>query len=250
MQHIESTQQLPSYRADLFVPPPSTGFKLAAALRQCGATVLTPSGEADRFVAWYCQTIRAFAVLSEDSDFFVLPVRRYMRVRMLRLQGPHPAVFCHHRAELIRAIKLPEPAYPLVPSLLGNDYVPHKRLEKLHATFRGGDQTAHARLDLTAMVDFIRQHWDRDAPRNGTVAAAYHTVITAAMERGNYTGSSRTSLEERMLASALQYEITPGTSSGFPRKVLHLHPRLAAALGADTVRSVTSVPARAPLRQS
>ena len=141
-----------------WMPPPNISKHVGGAFRDVGCQVYFTAGEADREMAQYCIAQRCVAVLGKDSDFFVLPVRpagsspggamvathtlssrprpseptlrsRYWQVPCylvldsLQLRADPPTVTAYTRPSVEAALELPSPLWPLLGSLVGNDFV-------------------------------------------------------------------------------------------------------------------------------
>eukprot|EP00966_Prymnesium_polylepis_P158477 3663452-Prymnesium_polylepis.1 len=97
-----------------WMPPPNISKVVGGAFRDVGCEVFFTAGEADREMAQYCCAQAAcFAVLGKDSDFFVLPVPRYLVLDSLELRSSPPTVACYDRAAVVSTLDLPSPLWPL-----------------------------------------------------------------------------------------------------------------------------------------
>ena len=61
-----------------WMPPPNISKSVGGAFRDVGCEVFFTAGEADREMAQYAAVRGSLAILGKDSDFFVLPVGRYL----------------------------------------------------------------------------------------------------------------------------------------------------------------------------
>ena len=242
---------LPS--ADAFSPPPNIGAKLRAlcaslgikCISAIGACVLaarmsvTGAGEADRFAAWYCDTIGAYGVLADDSDFFVLPVPRCLSVKTLDCRGPFPGVRRMHRAHIVQHFGFAgiEPFVPLAASLCGNDYVPAAALLELHTRLLGRKGPPHATIAavfklVAASTRAVISRFRAPPP---VTRALLGQVLDEACRRAGLSPAAAQPLLPLVLDSCEQYDVTGAVSArGYPPGHLPLHPRFA-ALGAGTL---------------
>jgi hypothetical protein len=120
LSHIESGRQRSLTSRDYF-PPPNIGFKLRSICAHLGIRSISAIGEADKFVGYYTRQSGAFGVLCDDSDFFAMPVNRYLSIKTLDYSGEYPVVTCFHRARVVAALNYEgiEEFIPLAASLVG-----------------------------------------------------------------------------------------------------------------------------------
>eukprot|EP01128_Nolandella_sp_AFSM9_P003352 TRINITY_DN1434_c0_g2_i1.p1 TRINITY_DN1434_c0_g2~~TRINITY_DN1434_c0_g2_i1.p1 ORF type:complete len:276 (-),score=44.86 TRINITY_DN1434_c0_g2_i1:251-1078(-) len=84
--------------------------------------IVVANGEADRYIASVCRLRNAFAVLGQDSDFFIFQVP-YIPLSSLHF-GPHQTYFHIYSPDVIeKQLRLPPQHLPLFAALLTNDFV-------------------------------------------------------------------------------------------------------------------------------
>ena len=83
---------------------------MGGAFADNGCAVFYTAGEADREMAQYCRdTPSCGALLGKNSDFFVLPVARYLPLDSLDLRASVPRVTVYRHADVLDALQLDEP---------------------------------------------------------------------------------------------------------------------------------------------
>ena len=114
------------------------------------------------------------ALLGKDSDFFVLPVARYLPLDSLDLRASVPRVTVYRRADVLDALQLDEPLLPLLASLVGNDFVPSDVLDAFHRALVGPDRHASGQpLILAVAAHLARPPRRREVRRRpGQTASA------------------------------------------------------------------------------
>lgn len=101
MKHVDSGH-VPGPKD--FLPPPAISYKLRMAMEQLGVKCVGALGEADRFIAHYCRANNVYALVSEDSDFFVLDVDRYIPTSSVNVRGHLPQVYLPATYSLISCV--------------------------------------------------------------------------------------------------------------------------------------------------
>ena len=130
---------------------------MGGAFADNGCAVFYTAGEADREMAQYCRdTPSCGALLGKDSDFFVLPVARYLPLDSLDLRASVPRVTVYRRADVLDALQLDEPLLPLLASLVGNDFVPTDVLDAFHRALVGPDRHASGQPLILAVAALLR----------------------------------------------------------------------------------------------
>ena len=141
----------------LWSPPLHISRGVGGAFADNGCAVFYTAGEADREMAQYCRdTPSCGALLGKDSDFFVLPVARYLPLDSLDLRASVPRVTVYRRADVLDALQLDEPLLPLLASLVGNDFVPTDMLDAFHRALVGPDRHASGQPLILAVAAHLR----------------------------------------------------------------------------------------------
>ena len=141
----------------LWSPPLHISRWVGGAFADNGCAVFYTAGEADREMAQYCRdTPSCGALLGKDSDFFVLPVARYLPLDSLDLRASTPRVTVYRRADVLDALQLDEPLLPLLASLVGNDFVPTDVLDAFHRALVGPDRHASGQPLILAVAAHLR----------------------------------------------------------------------------------------------
>eukprot|EP00927_Polykrikos_kofoidii_P016658 TRINITY_DN17548_c0_g1_i1.p1 TRINITY_DN17548_c0_g1~~TRINITY_DN17548_c0_g1_i1.p1 ORF type:complete len:669 (+),score=65.05 TRINITY_DN17548_c0_g1_i1:69-2075(+) len=104
-------------------PPFFHMLTIRAALLECRAKVLVSYGEGDLELARIAQHENCLGVLSEGSDFFVLPVRRYFSMNKTEWRGPSVRTLASYRGGVLaELLGLETDELPLWATLNGNDF--------------------------------------------------------------------------------------------------------------------------------
>ena len=190
-------------------------------------------------MAWYASTIQAYGVLAEDSDFFILPVARYLSVKTLDCTGPYPVVNRTHRHAVLGLLGFSgiDAFLPLAASLLGNDYLPQARLTTLHermAQRRSPPNTVLIPLVMSVVSQSVHQVLRRHRVPPPMSRSLLRAVLADVLERFSMPPETLENLCAAVLDSCEQYDIIGSVSAHrYPPMRLALHSRLA-TLGSGT----------------
>lgn len=97
----------------------------------CGVEVYSTTKEADQEIAEYAKSnTNVFAIMSQDSDFFIYNTKPYLSTGQLNLNTM--TTILYDRNVLARHLNLHLEQLPLFSSLLGNDIISREMLEPFH----------------------------------------------------------------------------------------------------------------------
>ena len=234
VNRIHTTHQCPENQS--YFPPPNIGAKLRAIGRDVGVKNVPSLGEADRFLAWYALKVGAWAILSEDSDYFVLPVPRIISVKHLKFHGQFPASVIYQRANVLSLIGFAgiEYALPIAASLVGNDYLLPENLRELHA-FITRQKAPRAFEIVTAVFAAVSASAKSQsghlpdkaaADADHDIAQDARDIINKILLESPLSSDACHDITEAVIKSASQYLLAqrPDSGSAFPPTSLRLAP--------------------------
>ncbi|XP_066298425.1 constitutive coactivator of peroxisome proliferator-activated receptor gamma-like [Branchiostoma lanceolatum] len=138
-QYIRSTEKEP-YR-NLLRLPPGAGMFAGLGLKSLGVRVYHSLVEADREIAEFAFSSDCFGILSQDSDFLIydMGAASYFSTQNLKRQKNNHITTVRYRVDVLcEHLGLEQSDLPLLACLLGNDVIPHAKLENFHARVSQG----------------------------------------------------------------------------------------------------------------
>jgi XPG domain containing len=132
-------------------------------LREHGAVLIRADGEADCISARVCRDLPAYAILAQDSDFFVLDVPGYIPLQSLNILDNGDIIGTRYtRQHLAGHFSIPCEALPTLACIIPNDFVSHKDLS-VFIRRRFGQNSPHSAELIEAAGRYLRKHLTRKA---------------------------------------------------------------------------------------
>ncbi|XP_035698420.1 constitutive coactivator of peroxisome proliferator-activated receptor gamma-like [Branchiostoma floridae] len=194
-QHIRTTKREPNRR--LLCLPPGTGMFAGLGLKSLGIRVYHSLVEADREIAEFAVSEDCFGILSQDSDFLIydMGAASYFSAQSLKRRKGGFTTVRYRADELCDHLGLERSDLPLLSCLLGNDVIPHTKLENFHSRAARGSQL------IPALAKFIN-----DLPPDITVPDIARRVFSSP---GNI---------QQFVQGMLSY-VLPGQTTKWPMPV-------------------------------